>query len=50
MTDEEIEQYAKDMQAEKTISLDRVRSAGIEYQVMPEGVKIDMLDTKHPNS
>lgn len=49
MTDEEVEQYAKAVQEEKTVSLDRVRMAGIEYQVMPEGSHMELFDTKHPN-
>lgn len=49
MTDEEVEEYAKAVQEEKTVSLDRVRMAGVEYQVMPEGSHMELFDTKHPN-
>lgn len=51
MTDEEVEEYAKQLQGdEKTVSLDRIRMAGVTYQVMPDGTRIELLDTKHPNS
>lgn len=51
MTDEEVEQAVKQEQetAQQTMSLDRVTAAGAIYQVMPEGFKIELLDTKHPN-
>lgn len=51
MTDEEVEQVVKQEQetAQQTMSLDRVTAAGAIYQVMPEGFKIELLDTKHPN-
>lgn len=52
MTDEEIESAAKE-EAEaqtQTMTLDRVNAAGCIYQVMPENYKMELLDTKHPNS
>lgn len=52
MTDAEIEEAVKQEQASnvQTMSLDRVVAAGAIYQVMPEGYKMELLDTKHPNS
>lgn len=51
MTDEEIEAAAKaeiDVQ-EKTVTLDRINAAGVIYQVMPEGSRMELLETRHPN-
>lgn len=51
MTDEEVEELAKNEAEEvKTVALDRVNSAGVIYQVMPENYKMELLDTKHPNA
>ena len=52
MTDEQIEQAAKAEQAssEQVVTLDKVRAAGVMYQVMPENYKMELLDTKHPNA
>lgn len=52
MTDEEVEEAVKKEQetAVTTMTLDRVTAAGAIYQVMPEGAKIELLDTKHPNA
>ena len=52
MTDEEIEQVAKDVEDttdETTVSLDQIKAAGVIYQQLPDGYKLDLLDTKHPN-
>ena len=51
MTDEEIEEAAKQEQQSsvQTMTLDKVVAAGAVYQVMPEGYKMELLDTKHPN-
>ncbi len=52
MTDEEIEAASKE-EAEnqvQTMALDRVNAAGCIYQVMPENYKMELLDTKHPNT
>lgn len=52
MSDEEIEEAVKQQQQSsvQTMTLDKVRAAGAIYQVMPEGYKMELLDTKHPNS
>ena len=52
MTDEEIEALAKAEADDKvqTVALDRVNAAGCIYQVMPENYKMELLDTKHPNT
>lgn len=52
MTDDEIREAVKNEQAAnvQTMSLDKVVAAGAIYQVMPEGYKMELLDTKHPNS
>ena len=34
---------------EQTITLDKVKSAGVIYQVLPENFRMELLDTKHPN-
>lgn len=51
MTDEEIEAAVKAEQsvAQQTMTLDKVQAAGCIYQVLPEGYKLELLDTKHPN-
>jgi capsid protein len=43
---------AEDPDAErvKKITLDHLRACGIRYQDMPEGVKMELLDTKRPNA
>ena len=52
MTDEEIEAATKEEAGEnvQTMSLERVNAAGCIYQVMPENYKMELLDTKHPNT
>lgn len=53
MTDEEIEEALKAEQSTvdtQTMSLDKVNAAGCIYQVLPEGYKMELLDTKHPNA
>ena len=52
MTDEEIEAATKEEVSEQvqTMSLERVNAAGCIYQVMPENYKMELLDTKHPNT
>jgi hypothetical protein len=52
MTDDEIEQAVKEEQSipEQTMTLDKVNAAGCIYQVLPEGFKMELLDTKHPNA
>lgn len=52
MSDDEIREVVKNEQAAntQTMSLDRVIAAGAIYQVMPEGFKMELLDTKHPNN
>lgn len=50
MTDEEVREAASsEAAAAQTVSLNRIRGAGCLYEVMPEGTKLDLLDTKHPN-
>lgn len=51
MTDEQVEEVAKQVQEEKeqTYSLDKINAAGVIYQQLPDGYKLDLLDTKHPN-
>lgn len=51
MSDEEVEAVVKAAQQEnvQTMTLDKVNAAGAIYQVMPEGYKMELLDTKHPN-
>ena len=52
MTDAEIQEAVKAAEAvaQPTMSLDRVASAGVIYQVLPENYKMNLLDTKHPNA
>lgn len=51
MTDEEIEAAVKEEADTKpvTMTLDKVKAAGVIYQVLPENFKMELLDTKHPN-
>lgn len=51
MTEQEIEDAVEQEKSaqEQTVTLDKVRAAGVVYQVMPENYKIELLDTKHPN-
>ena len=51
MTDAEIQEAVKAAEAiaQPTMSLDRVASAGVIYQVLPENYKMELLDTRHPN-
>ena len=51
MTDDQIEEAVKMEQTaqEQTITLDKMRSAGVIYQVLPENFRLELLDTKHPN-
>ena len=52
MTDEQIEEASKEESDNQvqTMTLDRVNAAGCIYQVMPENYKMELLDTKHPNT
>ena len=52
MTDDEIKAAVQTEQQSnvQTMTLDRVNAAGAIYQVMPEGYKMELLDTKHPNA
>ena len=51
MTDEEIEEAAKAEEDSQvpTVTLDKIQAAGCVYQVLPEGYKLELLDTKRPN-
>lgn len=51
MTDEQIEQVAKEQEevSTQTVTLDKITAAGCIYQVIPDGYKLELLDTKHPN-
>lgn len=52
MTDEQIEQAVETQTKEvkeKQVTLDRIKAAGCIYQVLPQGYKFELLDTKHPN-
>lgn len=51
MTDAEIEQAAQSEAGipEQTMTLDKISAAGTIYQVLPDGWKMELLDTKHPN-
>lgn len=51
MTDEEIEAAAEIEQQSRvqTVTLDKVKSAGVIYQVLPENYRMELIDTKHPN-
>lgn len=50
MTDEEVDAAAEEVASDvKTVALERIRGAGCLYEVMPEGTRLDILDTKHPN-
>lgn len=51
MTDEELN-AAADIEssiATQVVTLDQIKGAGAIYEVMPEGKKLELLDTKHPN-
>lgn len=52
MSDDEIAKAVQEesQATQQTISLDKVVAAGAIYQVMPEGYKLELLDTKHPNN
>lgn len=39
-----------DAERVKRVTLDHLRNIGIRYQDMPEGVKMELLDTKRPNA
>lgn len=52
MSDSQIEEAASQVaeeSTERTVTLEAARSAGIIYEQMPEGHKMELLDTKHPN-
>ena len=50
MTDDEASAAAaEEASAAPAVSLDRIKGAGCLYEVMPEGTRLDLLDTKHPN-
>ena len=40
----------KDAETVKRVTLEHLRNIGIRYQDMPEGVKMELLDTKRPNA
>jgi hypothetical protein len=50
LSDEEIRQLA-DAEGEilQTMSFSRAQSCGIIYEQLPDGYKMELLDTKHPN-
>ena len=52
MTDDEIREAVEQEQDSnvQTMTLDKVNAAGAIYQVMPEGYRMELLDTKHPNN
>lgn len=52
MSAQQIEEAIKAEQStqEQTVTLDKVNAAGVIYQVLPENYKMELLDTKHPNS
>ena len=50
MTDGELaEAVDAETEGERTVSLDQIKAAGALYEVMPEGTRLELLDTKHPN-
>lgn len=50
LSDDEIKAAVEaEATTQQTITLDKVNAAGAVYQVMPEGFKMELLDTKHPN-
>lgn len=51
MSAEEIDEAikAEQNQAQPTMTLDKVTAAGTIYQVLPEGYRMELLDTKRPN-
>lgn len=50
MTDDELSAAVSDEVGQtQSVSLDRIKGAGCLYEVMPEGTKLELLDTKHPN-
>lgn len=52
MTDEQIEEAVKlqnEQAQQPTMTLDRIKSAGVIYQVIPANYQLALLDTKHPN-
>ena len=40
----------KDAETVKRVTLEHLRNIGIRYQDMPEGVKMELIDTKRPNA
>lgn len=51
MTDEEIEKVVSEEREAQTptVTLDKINAAGCVYQVLPEGYRLELIDTKHPN-
>lgn len=49
LSDEEVAQLAQQEAADRVVSFERLRGANVIYEDMPDGVKLEMLDTKHPN-
>lgn len=50
MTDAEVDEAAAyEAATAPAVSLNRIKGAGCLYEVMPEGTRLDLLDTKHPN-
>ena len=51
-TDEEVEAAAEEAAAEAEqmpLEIEDIQGAGVIYDIMPPGVKMELLDTKHPN-
>lgn len=52
MTDEEIDQavMSEAEEAPTVVTLEQIKGAGVLYEAMPDGKKLELLDTKHPNA
>jgi len=52
MTDAEINEAAASEAevTEKVVTLEQIKGAGVLYESLPEGRKLELLDTKHPNA
>lgn len=51
-TDEEVEAAAEEAAAEAEqmpLEIEDIQGAGVIYDIMPPGVRMELLDTKHPN-
>lgn len=52
MTDEEIEKLVEEENknnSEQIVSLDRIKQAGVVYDVLPENTKLSLISPSHPN-